>query len=387
MNEKSITRLLFGKKKSNVEAEEKKEDAQSSLPAGPAQSTNALTSCSGDTAKKTSKSLDARTTKALKSNTNGHFPPAESERKLRATTKANTAATAAAAAAAAAAKEPKQASVAFPNDIQTSFQTGMKLLCSFAGYSKLEEVTFVQYEDDNSAVVRKANSSRHCVHLSQLKTASTNEDSSTNSSASSSTTVSAAEKGANAATLHNTSPTDYLETKRPAEKMYYYMDNSGNVNGPFPLSQMNAWMSFFNEYTLMKEKQDDALMPLDSFPELAAEMRQLRQLQGRQMGASGGVKEFKSVAAPAPASFANKPSKKPQVKRLKNSPSESMVQVKDAVVRQQFESMSKKLAVVQKMTSYTTKKQNDSNAPFQPCLVTFDGINVRPDKLPDVDRP
>jgi hypothetical protein len=79
--------------------------------------------------------------------------------------------------------------------------------------------------------------------------------------------------------------------------------------------------------------------------------------------------------------------KKPQVKRLKNSLSESMVQVKDAVVWQQFDSMSKKLVVVQKMTSYKTKKQNDNNAPFQTCLCTFDGINICPDKLADVDRP
>jgi hypothetical protein len=107
----------------------------------------------------------------------------------------------------------------------------------------------------------------------------------------------------------------------------------------------------------------------------------------KQSAFGGGSQHPEQTLTGEAASTGKSTTKKPQVKRLKNSPSKSIVQVKDAVVWQQLNSMSKKLVDVEKMTSYKTKKQNDNNAPFQTCLCTFDGINVHPDKLTDVDQP
>jgi hypothetical protein len=172
----------------------------------------------------------------------------------------------------------------------------------------------------------------------------------------------------------------------PAKKTYYYIDCMGNERGPHPLEQMISWIMFFEELTMIKEKKDDALQPLMCFPELAAEMKRHREMQARSLpfllghgaslnqppkeekpSASGGGSQHPKQTITGEAAFTGKcTNKKPQVECLKNSPSESMVQVKDAVVRQQFDSMSKKLVfVLQKMTSYKTNKQNDNNALFR----------------------
>jgi hypothetical protein len=67
-------------------------------------------------------------------------------------------------------------------------------------------------------------------------------------------------------------------------------------------------------------------------------------------------------------------------KRPKGTNSMSVVQVKDAVVRTQFEMLTDRLVTCQTMTSYKEAAQSTNNPEFHSLLVTYDEIVDKPDE-------
>jgi hypothetical protein len=82
----------------------------------------------------------------------------------------------------------------------------------------------------------------------------------------------------------------------------------------------------------------------------------------------------------------NKNSKRKVKKRPVGSPSTSIKQMKDAVVRTQAVIAASKVATIQAMTSYATDKQATNNPRSHTVLVNFDEIVQRPDKMGDGER-
>ncbi len=73
-------------------------------------------------------------------------------------------------------------------------------------------------------------------------------------------------------------------------------------------------------------------------------------------------------------------------KRIVGSPSESIKQMKDAVVRTQAIIAATKVSTIQAMTTYAREKQNYNNPRSQTVLLSFDEIVERPDKMGDGER-
>jgi hypothetical protein len=80
-------------------------------------------------------------------------------------------------------------------------------------------------------------------------------------------------------------------------------------------------------------------------------------------------------------------SKKRKIKkRIVGSPSESIKQMKDAVVRTQAIIAATKVSTIQAMTTYAREKQNNNNPRSHTVLLSYDEIVERPDKMGDGER-
>lgn len=162
---------------------------------------------------------------------------------------------------------------------------------------------------------------------------------------------------------------------------YYFLDNEKKEQGPFLKSQIVQWYdsNWFNNETLLKGNQDESWSPFKSFTELMASVNLKVYNSGVDIDPTlSDTKE--------PAGKQKQISQRLQKKRPVGSASVSVKQVKDSVVRGQFDSFAKKAASVQAMTLYKTEKQTDNNPAFLPLVVVFDEISPRPDDLMDGER-
>lgn len=73
-------------------------------------------------------------------------------------------------------------------------------------------------------------------------------------------------------------------------------------------------------------------------------------------------------------------------KRAVGTPSRSIKQMKDSVVRSQAFAAASKVEIIQAMTNYETDKQIDNNPKSHTVLFSFDEIVPRPDKMAEGER-
>jgi hypothetical protein len=236
-------------------------------------------------------------------------------------------------------------------------------------------------------------------------------------------TASTAEKSSGSeAAASATIDTADLDSIPPPQQQVFYIDSTGKEQGPYDIDTMMEWLklNFFRESTMIKMSAHGAdFVPLNSVPVFAEPLAKLReqqrtfietgsvppftagcgsssignaspfqgtsQFQGHDypkpsaylhnFGASspqGGASSKKRSASPTPG--------KTSSKRIKGTPAKNPVQLKDAVVRANFESFTERFEVCQKMTTYDNPKKVKNNPGFLPVAVTMDQVVEKPDE-------
>ena len=161
-------------------------------------------------------------------------------------------------------------------------------------------------------------------------------------------------------------------------KSFFYLDDKLNCQGPRSAAEMISWYThgWFNGGTLVKEKLEEPWVSFQDVPELWGNVKPRHDDNTNPMKQEPGKTR----------SGNEEKLKLPQKKRAVGSRSANIRQIKDAVVRGQFEALAKKVAVVQTMTTYDTEKKRENNPSFEPYLVVFDAIAPRPDTLNDGEK-
>jgi hypothetical protein len=179
-------------------------------------------------------------------------------------------------------------------------------------------------------------------------------------------------------------------------KDYFYIDRNGQKQGPFPQKDIVAWIKLgaFPCETLIMEGieadyQSIAVHP--HFMEIFATAEQKRNMTANILSAVANVdtKQEEGIAtttAGAPETSSSQGKRKAtgaratSQKRSKGTNSNSVVQVKDAVVRSQFEMLTDRLVTCQIMTAYKEQVQAANNPEFHSLLLTYDEIVDKPDE-------
>lgn len=151
----------------------------------------------------------------------------------------------------------------------------------------------------------------------------------------------------------------------PTLRTYYYADNEGNKLGPYNCwTQVQQQPGYFLTTALITKPGEH--------PDVLKDF-----ISGKTDPVLHGTSNS-NISTPN--------TKRRIVKRPVGSASTSVVQVKDAVVRTQFEMLAKKIDVVHKMTAYKSDKQESNNPKFTSVLITMDEIVPRPDEHLEGER-
>lgn len=156
---------------------------------------------------------------------------------------------------------------------------------------------------------------------------------------------------------------------------YFYLGTNGDKQGPFSKKDMDFWLQggYFPANTMVLSDSEIDFSEIKDHPDFSkafeVDNTTDRKPSAALLESSSGITKRKIVA-----------------KRAVGSASSSVIQIKDAVVRSQFEMLSKKIDTIQKMTAYKSEKQESNNPRFSPILVTLDEIVPRPDEHLEGER-